>query len=488
MIIQIYILLLNNNKYIKLSLYVKLHSINFSNNMFNKFDTIILIISIAPFAWFYLKSFKIVKYYTYLQKEFFLWYYVFILITYIFILILLLIIDVVTTSDNRNLLFLKEQIGITYLFIFVIHTLLLFPILLYKQGGNKNVLLTYYFSLIGANIINLLQNNHSDDNLNYGFNTKLPESLSKYCYINNWKYKIMYFNFGLSMALGKFLGFTYMPFGMSSWTSQFIFYDDEIQKEKNNLITKENNITKEKDDNNEEKQKLLTESETMVLKHNNRNQKKKSGIYLLQFFGILCFILIVLILFTKIIILYSKIFYNICGIQCGLLSYRFDHNKFNLETIISYINYYTYPSKLHPEIFILILLLCFRLVTIIHSFKIKGISFLNTMFISHSQEMKPIHIIILSTTFVFTVIVMLYDFTYLLPDYMRFNNLDPLCDYTTLGKSYCGVSYFGLLFAKISLNYQLFMIWDMIASSIFIANSTIWAFYLIILPFIKKQI
>ena len=92
------------------------------------------------------------------------------------------------------------------------------------------------------------------------------------------------------------------------------------------------------------------------------------------------------------------------------------------------------------------------------------------------------HIIQIYGTILFTGIVLLYDFTYLLPDYIRFNGLDPLCDYSLINKSYCGVSFYGLLFIKISMNFHLFMYWDIIASGVFITNGIIWSFRLIIRP------
>ena len=37
--------------------------------------------------------------------------------------------------------------------------------------------------------------------------------------------------------------------------------------------------------------------------------------------------------------------------------------------------------------------------------------------------------------------------------YKPFSTLDLFCDFSMINKSYCGVSFFGLVFIRISMNY-----------------------------------
>ena len=179
--------------------------------------------------------------------------------------------------------------------------------------------------------------------------------------------------------------------------------------------------------------------------------------------------------------------YNICGADCGVLAYRFD-DVYSLETITNYLS--TFSQNLNISIkfdfLFFSFLLLFRTLTIYKSMKLKGLSFMWKIFYKPDPSMPTYHIIQLYSTILFTGIVLLYDFTYLLPDYIRFNGLDPVCDYSLISKSYCGVSYYELLFIKIWMNFHLFMYWDIIASGVFITNGIIWSFRLIIKPLITS--
>ena len=104
------------------------------------------------------------------------------------------------------------------------------------------------------------------------------------------------------------------------------------------------------------------------------------------------------------------------------------------------------------------------------------------IFKTPEKEMQQRYIFLTFCIIIYTSIVVLYDFTYLIPDYLRFNGLNILCDYSNMEKDYCGSSFFGLLFLKISMNFRFFMYFDIIASMIFIMNGIIWIFRLLINP------
>ncbi len=207
----------------------------------------------------------------------------------------------------------------------------------------------------------------------------------------------------------------------------------------------------------------------------------------LSLYIILSILLVFGIIYTKITILYIKLMYNICGVDCGLLAYRFD-DVLSLETFTGLLSTLSQNFNVFIKfdfIFFSFLLL-FRTLTIYKSFSLKGISFMWKIFYKPDPKMTRYHIVQIYATIFFTGLVLLYDFTYLFPDYIRFNGLDPVCDYTLINKSYCGVSFYGLLFIKISMNFHIFMYWDIVASAVFITNGIIWAFRLIIKPLIKS--
>lgn len=436
-------------------------------------------ISLIPFAYYYYKSFSLSSYFKNAVAFSPMFFYLVFCFTFIFLSVILLFADVITTSHNKDVLFLKEQIGLFIFLIFILNILIVFPFFFFLQSENnstnKKVLIIYYIVIVSLNLKNYLLSNNEKTN-NYGFGNKVPEELAMYSFIDNTYSKIVYYNFGLLVAFGKFLGFTYMPYGMSRWVSLYIFQnksDNESSINNGHYLS-----------SSEEETEALSVNNT---KNSNINYQKKNlkinSFSVVEFlFGIFSFFFILLIIFTKIHILYTKVMYNICGVDCGLLAYRFDNDVLTLESIINFISRYTYNKGFKIEFFVLAYVVLFRMVTTIWSMKEKGVAFLSNILISQTRNMSKRELYLFLTVIIYTGIVLLYDFTYLLPDYMRFNNLDPLCDYSIIAKPYCGVSYFGLLFIKISMNYHVFMIWDVIASLIFITNSSLWAYRLIIHP------
>lgn len=437
-------------------------------------------ISLIPFAYYYYKSFSLSSYFKNATAFSPMFYYLVFCFTFIFLSIILLFADVISTSHNKDLLFLKEQIGLFISLIFILNTLIIFPFFFYLQSENtstnKKLLIIYYIVIVSLNIKNLLLSNDEKTN-NYGFGNNVPEELAMYSFIDSTYSKIVYYNFGLLVAFGKFLGFTYMPYGMSRWVSPYIFQSNTSSNESSSnsehYLSSNEEETEALSVNNPKNSSINFEKKTL-------NQNSFSVFKFL--FGIFSFLFIVLIIFTKIQILYTKVMYNICGIDCGLLAYRFDNDVLTLESIINFISHYTYNKSFKIEFFVLAYVVLFRMITTICSMKEKGVAFLSHILVNQTRNMSKRELYLFLTVIIYTGIVLLYDFTYLLPDYMRFNNLDPLCDYSIIAKPYCGVSYFGLLFIKISMNYHVFMIWDIIASLIFITNSSLWAYRLIIHP------
>lgn len=467
-------------------------------------------LSIVPFAVYYKKSFWLNEYFLCLSKLKVMMAFSYFVFLYLLILVAFTFYDILTITHDKLWLQRKEEIGLGFILLFEVVIMVIAPFLyVYSRKINNddkdkdkddivnyNALGMYFGIVILFNISNFLFGNYYDaqnvNGTNYGFSSIVPEGLAIYSKIDHRLYQFIYFNFGLLMAIGKFIGFTYLPFGMSKFVSELIF----ISLNENAKTTKNHNNEKSSQENltlnnaeaielyssDEANQNLLISFPTNPIeqtniKANNENEFRSFALFL---FGIASFALILFIIYTKMSIIYIKLFYNICGVDCGLLAYRYDE-IISLETILAKVSEYS-NDYLKWNYFAFAYLLFFRMLTLIHSMSIKGISFLWIIYTEPNSAMTSYQLTHLLTNILFASFVLIYDFTYLLPDYMRFNGLDPICDYSLIQKSYCGVSFFGLVFIKISMNYHLFMYWDIIASLIFITNSILWAYRLIIIP------
>jgi len=248
-------------------------------------------------------------------------------------------------------------------------------------------------------------------------------------------------------------------------------FSNERKKSGNQILT----LKKSKD--------VLVNFETLTENSNQRfyTYKNYLKVFLYTLLIIICIITIYLIIYSKIIILYSKIVYNICGSECGFLSYRFGE-KFTFDYISYYLINFSKNKYLKFDFFFFASILIFRMLTVSKAISVKGVAFLWNIFYTPNHTLKNYQVFVLFSVIIYTAMVLLYDFTYLFPDYLRFNGLKNFCDYTTIDKDYCGVSFFGLLFLKISMNFQVFMYFDILASGIFISNGIIWVFRLIVKP------
>lgn len=248
-------------------------------------------------------------------------------------------------------------------------------------------------------------------------------------------------------------------------------------------------LDRKKSETKNEKCLIIKKSKESLVNHETLAQTEMNlcssfNYYTLYLMTILIGIFTVyIIIFSKINILYSKIVYNICGQQCGFLSYRFGES-FTLDYIVYHLQKISTSKYFRLDFFFFSYIFVFRALTVLKSMKIKGVSFMWHIFYPPKEDLAKYQIFLFLTIILFTGVALIYDFTYLLPDYLRFNGLNQLCDYTTIDKEYCGVSFFGLMFLKISMNFHIFMYFDILASGIFITNGIIWAFRLIINPLV----
>lgn len=541
------------------------------------------------FVYFYIISLKLNSFFKNAKEFLFSGLCTFIF-TYLLFCILFIFIDILTTSTNKQFLNFKEKFALNFILIFEIFIMILFPSLyvnlLYRETRNKKYLLYFFSYVIGLFLLNISYLIIMPLIYNNSFSQRVPEGLAFYGKINQDFEKIVYFNFGFLMMIGKFLGFTYLPIGMAKYVHDLIYKEniENLQSEYNsnlntcisNLIisntfdhynsesfpieknnsdhtnNSQNNFFSNSNgntnilENSQEKEEidsfLLEKTQKISIDSNNsiitnysteNNTKKYLSVqeYLIKlnemeinsklknikhysnffksnfkfmniyykncffnilmffkqlsyiFYVLICILIIIGIIETKISILYTKLMYSICGVDCGLLAYRFDDN-YTLESVTNFL--LNISSSIRYDFLFFSFILIFRCLTVYKGLQDKGLSFLWKIFYKPDSEYTSYQIIQFYGTILYTGVVLLYDFTYLFPDYVRFNGLDPVCDYSLINQSYCGVSFYGLLFIKISMNYHIFMYFDILASGVFITNGIIWAFRLIIKPISKS--
>jgi hypothetical protein len=376
---------------------------------------------------------------------------------------------------------------------------------------SKRHLLLYLSYLAGLLILNMmyitLSTNYYFSNYNWGFSDRVPEGLAKNARIDEMKNRLFYFNFGLLMTIGKFLSFTYLPFGMSKYVHNMIFLEPIRQEI---ISISEDEVILLNEDNSEETTNFFSdkiknksssgpsleirEKSEISQNYSIKETKVEINIYAKIFknsfssfiYISLCILMIITILISKYEILYSKLFYNICGIDCGLLAYRFD-DMFTLNTITTYLYNHFHNRYIRVDFLFFCFILLFRGITVYISMKEKGIAFMWIVYKRPENDIMKYQVLQFYATILFTGMILLYDFTYLMPDYVRFYGLEESCDYTLISKANCGVSFYGLLFVKISMNFHFFMFFDIFASMLFIMTSVLWIFRLIINPMLKSR-
>lgn len=291
--------------------------------------------------------------------------------------------------------------------------------------------------------------------------TIVPRVLLKYSKLESGLEILTYFNCGMTVTFGKLIMFTYIPFGMAKTISYLI---DSLR-------------------NNDH-----------IIKFFFPSYSNSTGFFKL-YFTIANFFLLTLsvvstitLIYTKVVLFYNKLKTNICGIDCGLLSFRYD------ETIsFEYILYEIIKNSnsnndimliLHLSIFAIIML--FRFCSVIMSLYTKGIAIFTFNLINYQVVIKDC---MLTFVFLFLAfwanIILFYDMTYVAPDYVRFYDLSNKCDFLQIDSPECGLSFYGLFYIKLSMNFIFFIYVDLFATCVFIVTSIIW-FYILVGNSIKN--
>ena len=211
--------------------------------------------------------------------------------------------------------------------------------------------------------------------------------------------------------------------------------------------------------------------------------------YIKYFLGIAyslaCLFLLLSIIETKMSIIHSKIYHNICGEDCGYLTFR-NERFYSLETLLKYLKHKAQNRFLKLDFLFFFFILWFRIQTVYEALSVKGVSILTISFFKIERNISKRKIILVVWTILFVGIVIIFDVNYLLPDYLRFNGLPERCDYTLVDEPDCGISYMGLLLMKLSMNFHILGFYDMFATIVFIVGGIYWSLVLIVSPLCKK--
>jgi len=276
-----------------------------------------LALSMIVITWYYINCLRLNFIFTNGKSWFFTILSVF-TFSYIYFLVFFLFVDSMTIIPDKQFLRFKEDFALSYLLVFEIFILIIAPCVYviflnsdFRQNENENfideknsknfgfnyfIYFLYLITLILTNIIYLKLNifslfknegkneiceNNPEENFNKDFHSKIknfgnnvPLGLAKFAYINNNYQKIVYFNFGLLMMFGKFLGFTYLPFGMSKYVHDIIFQKEDPKFEGQNLTQKNQNEKKKnfklKKKKVKMKKKILTYWKTKKIKYSQK--------------------------------------------------------------------------------------------------------------------------------------------------------------------------------------------------------------------------
>ena len=224
--------------------------------------------------------------------------------------------------------------------------------------------------------------------------------------------------------------------------------------------------------------RIFLEFSTILLSILTLKNCKKLIQYLLVL--IISIISTITLICTKIVLFHSKLTTNICGVDCGYLSFRFDKTvsfEYVLFEIIKN-NNSQFIWILHFGIFLIVFL--FRISSLFFSLYAKGIAIFTFNLISYSEIIKDN-----LKTFIFLFfafwgnIILIYDLTYVAPDYVRFYDLSSRCDFLQIDSPECGVSFYGLFYIKLSLNFIGAIYVDLFATCVFVITSTVWLYILV---------
>ena len=332
--------------------------------------------------------------------------------------------------------------------------------------------------------------------------TFVPEVIKKYSFLYSDFEVLSFINFSVLIAVGKTFSLCYVSYGGSKITSILIDSlrkTEEIKEEFSNL---NNNMNK-----NSETIRLITSQKLMTGKQLTKQEKnilksckenttifqhkqdiledKYSNwqIFLSYFTIPLKFLLIItclvinfIIIITFSVVLYNKIFHNLCGASyCGYLTLRINNMSFSVENILFDLVKNNHTILQYSLVGIIII---FRLTSLIFGLKFRGISLGYQIYsFNDLKSNKTVNFLFYSLFFLLSVTI-LYDFNYLIPDYSYFFNLPNKCNLLRIDLPDCGISLLGLYYLKLSINFTGFIYFDLVINFITIALSSFFLFYL----------
>jgi hypothetical protein len=333
--------------------------------------------------------------------------------------------------------------------------------------------------------------------------TFIPEVLKKYSFMYSDYEILTYINFSILISIGKVFSLCYLTYGGAKIVSYLIDSlkrTQEIKEEFSNLNNNMNinsetirMITTQKLMTG----KLLTKEEKNLLKSCKENttifqhkqdilEEKYSKLQIfLSYFTIpfkflliiSCLVLNFMIILTFSVVLYNKIFHNMCGASyCGYLSLRINSMSFSLENVLFDLMRNNYK-------FLQFSLVCaialFKISSLLFGLKFRGISLGYQFYSFKDLKSNPTVNFLFYSLFFLLSISILYDFNYLIPDYAYFFDLPDKCNFLRIEVPDCGLSLIGLYYIKYSINLPSFVYFDLFMTFLTVVLS---AFFMVYLP------
>jgi hypothetical protein len=290
-------------------------------------------------------------------------------------------------------------------------------------------------------------------------NNKTYKHFGFYSYIE----ENVYLNLFLFLFFGKFIGFTYIPYGLASITAKTIDLTDE-----------QIFITNHYD--NEENLYLVNSDQRHSNEGSNKQHIKHSFLKRLLFV-LCCNFIVIMILssFSLIVNFCSKTIFQTTS-KFNLV-YTLDDISLSLKNI--------YGSFAQFSFFLLVLF--FKIFALIEGLNDKGVAVLYCPFFKFEENLPKSKRMIMLWIILYSTIIMFCDFNYLIPSISFYNN-DSLNCLKNQDENSCGISVNGSIILKIQNKFYFYREFEIISSMIFVLSCTYWVFNLIIRNLLLKVV
>lgn len=445
------------------------------------------------------------------QEEFTFIFSQFIIYSICLFTIILVLLDINSTNNNRQFLYIKETFGICHILLINIIILIIFPFLFikhFKEESNNDDIRGYFFYLFYLfiitilNIINMIVYNTKGD-IDVIEQSSFMKGLLHLSNIDNLLYYEVYFNFSLILLIGKCLLTFFLPYSLfqliissdssnNDYKSNYYCDDEEKEKLLSNSSEKEESkcsnssksiegdledIKSNKSDHSNcsyitpNNQNLSSSSEQQTIKNliikipniRTKNIKYLSTSSLFQTTTELAQIKYILSLLVNPFTIIFIIFISIILINTTLndiLSQVYTKSKLPLPINLPTRNFIPFIPKIFELDQLLFIIFNYSLSFFIYSIVL---FFIISSFLSLSnsilEKVNSQLIISLLVKYILLLVIIgfIFETNILAPSFVSFGYLNSnQCNFSTINDPLCGISYLGLIQIKLLINFKMF--------------------------------